>query len=182
MNIETLKLCFNLLFVNRNLVTLRVSRRVSNSLNIGDADRSGDRLNNLLQLAAHIWVRLGSHGRRGDLIDKATLLARDHDHAGKMRIALDRFVLEVDEEGRDKYKEKDKRDHDVIVQASPFVRPKNVSADCAPNRAHGRDGVFQRHRGCFRSLQVYVRIHRMANLTSTMEINPSPLGTKYSRS
>src|SRR5260370_12684487 len=76
-----------------------------------------------------------------------------------MRIALDRFVLKVDEARRNKTKEEKQRDHDVIVQAPPLIRPKNVSADCAPDRAHGRDGAFNRRRGYLRFLQVYLGIH-----------------------
>src|SRR5437879_1806247 len=83
-----------------------------------------------------------------------------------MRIALDRFVLKVDEAWRNKNKEENQRDHDVIVQAAPLIRPKNVSADCAPDRAHGRDGAFKRRRGYLRLLQVYLGIHGMANRPS----------------
>src|SRR5208283_6027499 len=55
------------------------------------------------------------------------------------------------------------RDHDVVVQAAPLIRPKNVSADCAPDHAHGRDGAFSRRRGCFGLLPVYLGIHGIAN-------------------
>src|SRR5437879_2422145 len=80
-----------------------------------------------------------------------------------MRIALHRFVLKVDEARRNKNKEENQRDHDVIVQAAPLIRPKNVSADCAPDRAHWRDGGFERRRGCFGSLPVYLGIHEISN-------------------
>src|SRR6202158_3097862 len=83
-----------------------------------------------------------------------------------MRIARDGCVLEVDEVRRNKNKEENQRDHDVVVQAAPLIRPKNVSAYCAPDRAHGRDGAFERRRGCFRLLPVYLGIHAMANRAS----------------
>src|SRR5208282_2946400 len=82
-----------------------------------------------------------------------------------MRIALDRFVFEVDEVRRNKNKEENQRYHNVVMQAAPLIRPKNVSADCAPDRAHGGDGACKRRRS-FRLLPVYVGIHMMANRAS----------------
>src|SRR6266436_9031512 len=97
-----------------------------------------------------------------------------------MRIALDRFVLKVDEARRNKNKEENQRDHDVIVQAPPLIRPKNVSADCAPDRAHGRDGAFKHRRGCFRSLPVYLGIHGISNRPSRAGVGRD--GCRFMRS
>src|ERR1019366_8190583 len=97
-----------------------------------------------------------------DLIDQLALVAGNHDDAGKMRDALDRFVFVVDEVRRNKDKQEDQRDHDVVVQASPLIRPENVSANCAPDRAHGRDGAFNRRRGSG-LLPVYLGIHEISN-------------------
>src|SRR5208282_133509 len=152
-----------LLFFNRHFVTLRMSGGVFDGLDVGNADGSGDRLDNLLQLPANILTRCSIHGRGLDLIDEPALLAGNHDHAGEMRIALDWFVLEVDEVRRNKHKEKNQRDHDVVMQAAPLIRPENISTDCAPDRAHGRDGAFERCRG-FRLLPVYLGIHGISNL------------------
>src|SRR6267143_2454437 len=155
-----------LFLFNPNFVTLRVSGSVFDGLVPGNAHRPGDGFNDPLQLPANISTVSGIHFRGLDLIDELALLAGNHNHAGKMRIALDRFVLKVDEVRRNKNKQENQRDHDVIVQAAPLIRPKNVSADCAPDRAHGRDGAFKRRRGCFRLLQVYLGIHGMANPAS----------------
>src|SRR5271157_5505828 len=155
-----------LFFFNPDFVTLRVSRSVFERLVPGNADRPGDGFNDLLQLPANISTRSGIHCRGLDLIDEPAFLAGNHDYAGKMRIALDRFVLEVDEMRRNKNKEENQGDHDVVVQAAPLVRPKNISADCAPDRAHWRDGAFERRRGYFGLLQVYLGIHGMANRAS----------------
>src|SRR5258708_38733917 len=81
-----------------------------------------------------------------------------------MRIALDWFVLKVDEVRRDKNKKENQRDHDVVVQAAPLVRPENVAANCAPDRAHWGDGAFKRRRGCFRSLPAQLGIHAISKL------------------
>src|SRR5882762_5526403 len=152
-----------LFLFNPNFITLRVSGSVFDGLIPGDADRSGDGFNDPLQLPANVTTVSGIHFRRLDLIDELALLAGNHNHAGKMRIALNRFVLKVDEARRNKNKQENQRDHDVIVQAAPLIRPKNVSADCAPDRAHGRDGAFERRRGCFGSLPVYLGIHEISN-------------------
>src|SRR5271163_1958735 len=82
-----------------------------------------------------------------------------------MRIALDGFVFVVDDIRRDENEEENERDHDVVVEASPLIRPQNVSADCAPDRAHGRDGALECRRG-FGLLPVYLGIHMMANRAS----------------
>ncbi len=50
-----------------------------------------------------------------------------------MRNVLDRFVFEVDEMRRNKNKEENECDHDVVVQAAPLIRPQNVPSDCAPD-------------------------------------------------
>src|SRR5437660_4753377 len=155
-----------LFLFNPNFVTLRVSRSVFDGLVPGDAHRPGDGFNDPFQLPANISTVSGIHFRGLDLIDELALLAGNHNHAGKMRIALDRFVLKVDEVRRNKNKEENQRDHDVIVQAAPLIGPKNVSADCAPDRAHWRDGAFKRRRGYLRLLQVYLGIHAMANPAS----------------
>src|ERR1700694_4852494 len=155
-----------LFLFNPNFVTLRVSGSVFDGLVPGDAARPGDGFNDPLQLPANISAVSGIHFRGLDLIDELALLAGNHNHAGKMRIARDLFVLKVDKVRRNKNKEENQRDHDVIVQAAPLIRPKNVSADCAPDRAHWRDGAFERRRGCFRTLPVYLGIHGMANRSS----------------
>src|SRR6202011_4643093 len=155
-----------LFLFNPHFVTLRVSGGVFDCVVPRDADRPGDGFNDPLQLPANISTVSGIHCRGLDLIDELALLAGNHNHAGKMRNALDWFVLKVDEVRRNKNKEENQRDHDVVVQAAPLIRPKNVSADCAPDRAHWRDGAFERRRGCFRSLPVYLGIHGMANPAS----------------
>src|SRR6266404_6936059 len=163
-----------LFLFNPNFITLRVSGSVFDGLVPGDADRSGDGFDDPLQLPANISTVSGIHFRGLDLIDELALLAGNDNDAGKMRIALDRFVLKVDEARRNKNKEENQRDHDVIVQAAPLIRPKNVSADCAPDRAHWRDGAFKRRRDCFRSLPVYLGIHGMANRPSRAGLGPRP--------
>src|SRR6266403_4058683 len=155
-----------LFFFNPNFVTLRVSGSVFDDLVPGDAHRPGNWFNDPFQLPANISTVSGIHFRGLNLIDKLAPLAGNDNGAGKMRIALHRFVLKVDEAWRNKNKEENQRDHDVIVQAAPLIRPKNVPADCAPDRAHWRDGAFKRRRGCFRLLQVYLGIHGMANRPS----------------
>src|SRR6266851_9055447 len=155
-----------LFLFNPNFVTLRVSRSVFDGLVPGDAHGPGDGFNDPLQLPANISTVSGIHFRGLDLIDELALLTGNHNHAGKMRITLDRFVLKVDEVRRNKNKEQNQRDHDVVMQAPPLIRPKNVSADCAPDRAHWRDGAFKRRRG-FGLLPVYLGIHVMANPASS---------------
>src|SRR5260370_4977483 len=169
-----------LFLFNPNFVTLRVSGSVLDGLVPGDADRPGDGFNDPLQLPANISAVSGIHFRGLDLIDELALLAGNHNHAGKMRIALDRFVLKVDNVRRNKNKEENQRDHDVVVQAAPVIRPKNVSADCAPDRAHWRDGAFEGRRGCFRSLPVYLGIHVIANRATRAGLGRD--GLKFMRS
>src|SRR6266404_5994020 len=164
-----------LFLFNPHFVALRVSGGVFDCVVPRDADRPGDGFNDPLQLPANISTVSGIHFRGLDLIDELALLAGNDNHAGKMRIALDRFVLKVDEARRNKNKEENQRDHDVIVQAAPLIRPKNVSADCAPDRAHWRDGAFKSRRGYLRLLQVYLGIHGMANRPSRAGLGPRPV-------
>src|SRR5271157_5362532 len=154
------------LFLHPDFVTLQMSRNVFDGFDIGNADRSRDGLDDLFQLPANVAIRGGIHRRGLDLIDKLALGAGHHHHAGKMRDALNRFFLVVDEVRRNKDKEQNQRDHDVVVQAAPLIRPKNVSTNCPPDRTHGRDSALSRRRVCFGSLPVYLGIHGMANRLS----------------
>src|SRR5258708_36581875 len=123
-----------------DFVTLGVSGGVSDGLVPGNAHRPGNWFDDLLQLPANILAVSAIHCVGLDLVDEPALLAGNHNHAGKMRIALDWFVLKVDEVRRDKNKKENQRDHDVVVQAAPVVRQENVAANCAPDRAHWGDG------------------------------------------
>src|ERR1700675_5115258 len=109
-----------LFLFNPTLVTLRVSGSVFDGLVPGDAHGPRDGFNDSFQLPANIATVGGIHFRGLDLIDELALLTGNHNHAGKMRIALDRFVLKVDKVRRNKNKEEYQRDHDVVVQAAPL--------------------------------------------------------------
>ena len=61
-----------------------------------------------IQLAANILLPApGFHCRRLDLIDEPAILIGDHNNAGKMRVPLDWFVLEIDVMRRNKNEEQD---------------------------------------------------------------------------
>src|SRR5580704_3272034 len=132
-NFETLKPCnletWLLLFLfHPNLIAKRVPGSVLHRIVLRNAHRSGDGLDDLLQLPPHILTGRGIHCGRLDLIDKLSFIAWNYNDAGEMRIVFDRFVFKIDVERRDENKKKDQRDHDVVVQASPLIRPENVSA------------------------------------------------------
>src|SRR5208337_3251014 len=118
-NLETLKPCnlALLFFFYPDLITLQMSGNVFDRFDIRDGDRSGDRLDDPFQLLVNVSASGRIHRRGLDLIDQLALGAGDDHHASEMRNVLDGFVFEVDEVRRDKNKEQDQRDHDVVVQA-----------------------------------------------------------------
>src|SRR5579864_4175359 len=93
--------------------------------------------------------------RRGlDLIDQPASAVRYHHYASLMRIAFDRFVLEVDPDRREKKEKKDEGYHHVVLDGAPFVRPENITANCLPDIRHPRRGCAAVDRSRLGSLQV----------------------------
>jgi len=140
-----------------------MSRGIFHSLVARNADRTGDGFDDLFELEIYIAAIRYVHFRGLNLINELAFLAGDDNNACEMRNALDGFVFIVEETRGEKDKKENQRHHDVVVQAAPLVRPKDVSADCAPDRAHGRDSAIKRWRCCFGLLPVYLGIHMMAN-------------------
>jgi len=140
-----------------------MSRGIFHSLVARNADGTGDGFDDLFELAIYIAAIRCFHFRGLNLINELAFLAGDDNDACEMRNALDGFVFIVEETRGEEDKKENQRHHDVVVQAAPLVRPKDVSADCAPDRAHRRDSAIKRWRCCFGLLPVYLGIHMMAN-------------------
>ena len=150
-----------LFLLHPHFVTLQMPGSVFDGFDVGNADGSGNRLNNLFQLG--VGISLGAHGRGLDLINEFALSSRGHDHSGKAWNVLDRLVLKIDNVRRYENEQEDQRDHDVVVKAAALVRPEDVSANCPPDRAHGSDGSLWHRQNCFGLVQVYLGIHGIAN-------------------
>jgi len=71
-----------------------------------------------------------------------------------MRIPGNGFVIEVDHAWREKDKDQNQRDHDVVVERATLVLPQNVSANCSPDGVHGQGRAGRVGRE-FRFMQVY---------------------------
>ena len=52
-----------------------------------------------------------------------------------MRVLLDRFVFVIDRVGCEEDKQKDQRNHHVVVKAATFVGPQNIAANRTPRDA-----------------------------------------------
>src|SRR5579885_2855034 len=88
------------------------------------------------------------------MVDQAAVAIGLDGYSGLMRQPVDRFVLEVDPVRRKKHEYQDQRDHDVVVQAAPLVRPQDVPAYYAPDRIHRQAGSAGNRRACLYVFQV----------------------------
>src|SRR5580698_1696262 len=150
-----------LFFIDPYLIALGMAGQVFDRLISRDADGACNRFYDSLELAADVRGA-GIHGGGGNLVNEAALLVRDHRDASGVRIAFNWFVFEIDEARRQKNKQQDERDHDVVMQRATFIRPENVSANCAPDGSHGGWWDFRHSQNHF-GLQVYFGIHAIAN-------------------
>ena len=98
-----------------------------------DRDLAGDRFHHAENRGAafRIGCRV-AHVFGANLIDEAAASAGGaglphQDFAGVQGYGLDRFVFVVDDVRRDEHEEKDRRHHDVVLDAAAFVGPEDVA-------------------------------------------------------
>src|SRR5271168_2032496 len=83
------------------------ARAITDNLIFGDADLAGNRLNNAEQFGTNGVVVIALHTRGVNLIDESVLPVWGDHNSGSPRVALHRFVFEVDQPGRQKDKKQD---------------------------------------------------------------------------
>lgn len=95
----------------------------------GYRDFSRDGFDGAQKRLANLRVAAARHGCRRNLINEPILSVGSNDnYCTWMRIALCRFIFEIDPDRRQEDESQDQRDHDVVVNAAPLVRPQNVVA------------------------------------------------------
>jgi hypothetical protein len=134
-----------------------VPRAITDNLVFGDADLTGNRLNDAKQLSTNSGVVLALHAGGVDLIDESILtVGRDQNSSGP-RIVVYRLIFEIDEPGREEDKKQDESDHDIVLDGATFMGPENIAANCAPDSWHRHRGSGRHYGGIqFNPVQVYV--------------------------
>src|SRR5579864_8944383 len=159
------------LFLHPNFVADDVALVVFDRRVFGYRDLAGNGLDGAQKGLAYLRFCAARHRCGGNLVHEAILSVGCNDnYSSWMRIALCRFIFEIDPDRGQEDEGEDQRDHDVVVNAAPVIGPENVISQRAANRAGGKAGRGGRRGGtCFDPFQVYVRLLTDA-LQSTLSI------------
>src|SRR5580704_12639040 len=104
-----------------DFVILHMSRPVAHGFVLDDCHAARDGFDDVEQLLP--YSRLILSGNRGavNLIDESTHSIRNHNHPTWMRIAFDRFVLEINPVRSEENKEQNQRHHYVVLNGAALV-------------------------------------------------------------